>query len=375
MALPAQTPEATAGSAPRLSPEAVASLVTYTPGDELYTAFGHSAVRIRDDALGFDRLYNYGTFDFETPNFYLKFAKGDLLYLLSVGPALAEMDERGELGQGVTERVLDLGPGGRQTLFDALERNLAPENRGYLYDFLLDNCSTRIRDLFERLTLQPLAASVPEGQTFRGMLDPYLQRIPWTRWGLYLLLGAGVDRPVYARGACFLPADLERAVLAGSYHGHPLVSDTVRYFEPQPLAQPIRWLEPLPVFVAVAVVWVGVYLCRGRAHSARLSASLFILAGAIGTFVAAFSLYTRYSVCHGNWNLCWLCPLDLVGGAALWLRPARPPRFVRPFFGVTGGALILFAAASPFLPQRFAVADWPWVALLAWRALLEARAV
>jgi len=96
------------GFGPRLTNAAVVSLVTYSPGQELYTAFGHSCIQIKDDGLGFDRLYNFGTFDFNTPYFYLKLARGDLLYELAVGQANAEINRVGVAGQGVTEVVLDL---------------------------------------------------------------------------------------------------------------------------------------------------------------------------------------------------------------------------------------------------------------------------
>src|SRR6266404_4262064 len=87
---PSQKP-ALLAELPRLSNNATASLITYTPGEELHQAFGHSAIRIKDDSLEMDRLYNYGTFDFETPDFYFKFAHGDLLYRLSVTPAEEEI--------------------------------------------------------------------------------------------------------------------------------------------------------------------------------------------------------------------------------------------------------------------------------------------
>ncbi|MBV9491490.1 MAG: DUF4105 domain-containing protein [Verrucomicrobia bacterium] len=360
---------------PQLSDQARVSLVTYSPGDELYAAFGHSCIRIEDEALGFDRLYNYGTFDFDTPNFYLKFARGDLIYILAVGPALAEMSERGELGQGVTEQVLDLSQEQKQALFQTLEINLLPENRGYLYDFLLDNCSTRIRDVFEKVLGQPLGAAVPPGQTFRGMLDPYLQRIPWTRFGLYLLLGAGVDRKVDPRTACFLPADLERAVLDAKVNGHPLVSDHRRYFEPQPLPQPVSFLMPLPVLLTLTAVWLAVWWVRGRARSTRCSAFLFCVVGLTGAFILAVSLYTRYSVAHENWNLAWLFPAHAWAGCWLLARAGRAPsRLLRWYFGLTTIGLAAFALLLPWLPQRFLWADGPVMALVAWRGWLEFRA-
>src|SRR5580704_5375885 len=158
---------------PTLSPAAEISLVTCSPGDELYTAFGHSAIRILDPELGFDRLYNFGTFDMTVGNFYLRFARGDLLYQLSVDQGDADIEEHGALGQGVTEVQLKLTSEQKQRLFGALETNLAPENRYYRYDFVLDNCSTRVQDVFEKIIGAPVADKTVNGVTFRQMLDPY----------------------------------------------------------------------------------------------------------------------------------------------------------------------------------------------------------
>ena len=233
---------------PRLSDRATISLVTYSPGDELYTAFGHSSIRVRDDAQEIDRLYNYGTFDFETEAFYLKFARGDLLYQLSVGLSNAEINERGSLGQGITESILNFNADQRQAMFSELEKNLLPENRFYRYDFVLDNCSTRVRDIFERVWGHPVTDPSIGKITFRQMLDPYFLRIPWIRLGIYLLLGTGVDRLVTPREACFLPFNLERAVQKSSTETGPLGRKPTVIYQPQPLPSVPWYFRPEFVF-------------------------------------------------------------------------------------------------------------------------------
>src|ERR1700738_2290843 len=100
--------ESAAGALPKLAESTEISLITYTQGEELYQTFGHSAIRIKDDALGLDRLYGFGTFDFETPNFGLKFAHGDLLYQLGVTVGDEDIREVGAYGQGVSELPLNL---------------------------------------------------------------------------------------------------------------------------------------------------------------------------------------------------------------------------------------------------------------------------
>src|ERR1700732_3889046 len=104
----APTLEDLGGRLPRLSAGAEVSLITYTPGEELYQSFGHSSIRVRDELLGLDRLYNFGVFDFETPNFYVKFAHGDLLYQLAVSQGEEEIRVVGAYGQGVSELLLNL---------------------------------------------------------------------------------------------------------------------------------------------------------------------------------------------------------------------------------------------------------------------------
>ena len=54
-----------------------------TPGQELYSTFGHSALRITDTVTNQDIVYNYGTFYFGDPDFYTKFVRGKLMYYLS----------------------------------------------------------------------------------------------------------------------------------------------------------------------------------------------------------------------------------------------------------------------------------------------------
>ncbi len=355
---------------PQLTSEAVVSLLTYTPGEELYQAFGHSCIRIRDDELGLDRLYNFGTFDFDTPNFYLKFARGDLLYELAVGQTNAEINAVAAGGQGVTEVVLNFTEQEKQQLFRNLEVNLLPQNRAYRYDFIFDNCSTRVRDAFERISGQQLSAPNKEPRTFRQMLDPYLERIPWTQFGIYLLLGMRVDRVVTGREACFLPAGLESAVENGLIHGARLQLDRVRLFEPKGLPQPIPWLRPQWVFWIIGIIWFSIWYLRKRVYSPRLSGVYLALIGLAGTFVLVFSLMTRHWVAQQNLNLVWLFPGHLIAGLWLIATPKASSRVLRWYLMIACFGSALFAILAPWLPQKFHVAIYPLVALIVWRCAL-----
>jgi hypothetical protein len=358
---------------PTLSPAAKISLVTCSPGDELYTAFGHSAIRILDPELGFDRLYNFGTFDMTVDNFYLRFARGDLLYQLSVDQGDADIAEHGALGQGVTEAQLNLTPEQKQSLFGALETNLAPENRYYRYDFLLDNCSTRVRDVFEKIIGTPVADKTVTGLTFRQMLDPYLDRIPWIRFGIYLLLGAGVDRLVQPREACFLPANLESAVCQTKVGDIAFGRTPVRLFLARPLPRIPRALDPEIVFSVVLLGWIGLWALRGRRASRVISALVYIVFGFTGLFLVVLAANTLHWEAYQNWNLAWLVPTHLLAGIGLIFVPANKVLMLRLYLFLAMVEGLVFVVSSPWLPQRFHPAIYPLVVLLLWRTVIELR--
>ena len=137
-------------SAQKLSPEAEISVLTLGPGKtELYSAYGHSAIRVNDPVYGYDAAYNYGTFDFNQPNFYLNFTRGTLIYKLSVQDAKRFIEDYQYHDRSIVEQVLNLTPGQKQLVFDYLQNNAKPENADYYYDYFYDNCATRILYVFE----------------------------------------------------------------------------------------------------------------------------------------------------------------------------------------------------------------------------------
>lgn len=356
---------------PQLSDHATISLITYSPGDELYTAFGHSSIRVRDDAQAIDRLYNYGTFDFETEAFYLKFARGDLLYQLSVGLSNAEINERGNLGQGVTESILNFNAEQRQAMFSELETNLLPENRFYRYDFTLDNCSTRVRDIFEKVWGHPVADPSIGKITFRQMLDPYFLRIPWIRFGIYLLLGAGVDRLVTPREACFLPFNLERAVQESSTETGPLGGKPAAIYQPQPLPSAPWYLRPEIVFWVLVVAWMGWWFWGGRSASSFLSGLVLCVFGAVGTLIVVYAANTLHWEAYDNWNLGWLIPTHLLAGVCVIFFRRRWGFWLRLYLAIALAETALFVVASPWLPQQFHHAIYPLAILVGWRCAVE----
>ena len=253
-----------------LSDSATASLLTMLPGREVYSLFGHSALRVRDDAAGVDRTYNFGTFSFDQPYFVLRFLRGSLDYSLTTAPFDLLLGDYVAQERPVIEQTLDVGPDVVRALYDRLETNALPANRDYRYDFFWDNCSTRLLDALDSALVASGHArlQLPETdspQTFRRLLAPYLVGTPTVELGLNLALGAPGDRLATAREETFLPlrlADqLDRARLAD----RPLVARRDTLFEVPGSGLP----EPAFPFPLVA----GWVLNDGQAHADALYAS------------------------------------------------------------------------------------------------------
>ncbi len=368
------------GQTPALSDQSRISMLTILPGDAIHAEFGHSALRIRDPALGIDRLYNYGTFDFRDPWFVPKFAYGHLTYFLSVTRYRAAFRHYRQQERPIIEQTLRLDRARRDSLFRFLEINARPENRSYQYDFLFDNCSTRVRDALEAAlgsAVQFTDAPDP-GATFRHLLDPYVADRRALSLGFDLALGTPTDRRVTPREAMFLPIPLMRAFDAAtiqqdSLHS-PLVAqtDTLLWFDGY---EATEQAFPWPLWLGWILLSGGLALTawefsRQRTASRGFDRGLLGIAGIAGLLMVFLWFIAEHTVTNQNWNLLWAWPTHLI--PAIALRRLDDSRFGRWYLG--GAALVsaITALGWPLWPQDFHPAVFPIVLLLAlrlgWRA-------
>lgn len=364
----------------QLSDGARASVLTVWPGEALYSAFGHTAIRIHDPELGYDRLYNYGTFDFETEGFYLEFLRGRLDYMLSRTPTLAHLRLYRRRGRSVLEQHLALTPAQVDSLYRFLEWNYRPEHRTYRYDFFFDNCATRPRDALERVLGEALEfpRSGDSLISFRRHLDPYLRDRPFVRTGVDLILGRPADALARPYQTTFLPVELKErlteAHLAEAGRTRALVTgvDTLhwsgRSFPPE---RAYPWLTGLLWLLAGGALAATV---RGIAGEAGRSASegpgprwirlldglLFGATGAAGLIVLLLWTATDHAVTGPNWNLLWAWPTHLVAAPVLWMADSAETGLLAP--GARGGlqtGLRIYLAGT-VLALAVTFAGWWW---------------
>lgn len=296
-----------------LSESAQISVITCGNGTDIYSLFGHSAVRVYDPQQDFDVAFNYGTFDFSKPNFTLNFLRGKLLYQLSVSTYERFLQSYHYEQRSVKEQVLQLTFTEKQVIFDLLRENALPQNREYLYDFFFDNCTTRIRDLLsDALPSLQYPAKKIKAITFREMLHENLNAYPWTRFGMDLILGQTTDRFTDVQEQMFLPAYFFDYLDQSRHADGPVVAETHRVLEYPDVSSDGPFITPVVFFsflFLIELVALFLIYITGDERFFRLYDKLwFGLMFLVFLIFTIMWLFTDHAVCSKNWNLLWTFP-------------------------------------------------------------------
>lgn len=294
------------------------SLLTCTPGSELYATFGHSALRVIDSSTNEDIVFNYGTFDFDDPQFYQKFIRGKLLYLLSVTSFSEFMLSYQYEGRGVAEQVLDLSCKEKRSLFSALIENAKEENKYYKYDFVYDNCTTRLRDIvFRNIRESVITKDVrPEkNTTFRNLIHDYLDngKEYWSKLGIDILLGMPLDKKISNNEAMFLPDYLMKAFDSTDVASRKLVSNKSVLLNQTVQTESSTILTPMTVFILLLLIIASVSFLKPSSQFLKyFDIILFFLTGALGLLLLFMWFGTDHGSCKNNLNLIWAFPPNII---------------------------------------------------------------
>jgi len=293
-----------------LTQNAQISVLTIAPGNELVDSFGHSAFRVRDPFLSIDIVYNYGVYDFNTPNFYAKFARGKLLYNLGISKYNRFLYSYQEQNRTIVEQILNLTKVEKQAFFEFLQHNAKPENRSYLYDFFFDNCATKLRDVSDKILTENIQLSYTFDEsdlTFRDLIHNYLDEQPWGKFGIDLALGSVIDRKATPEEYLFLPDYVFKSFEKGVISEKPLVRIERTLFESSPIEKSTNYFTPLIVFICLAI-FVSIITYRNSKAQTRsiwLDFVLFFFTGVIGLLVLLLWFATDHSATQKNYNFLW----------------------------------------------------------------------
>ena len=283
--------------AQELSANARISLITCTPGTELYTRYGHTALRVLDTDNDLDVTFNYGMFDFDTEHFYWKFVRGETWYELGTSPMWWFMQEYEYSHRPVYEQVLNLTPEQRGALWTALLENHRPENRQYLYNFVFDNCATRPYVLICKTLGDSLISgySGHTGTTYRSFIRHYTGALTWANAGINLLFGPKADQPMNSEQRLFLPEELMYYMQeAHKADGTPIISES--HIAPFVIAR-TPWYASWPFGLALYLLLVCIISWHDRRRGKwswglEMTVGIpYILLLIIVTFLTFFSIH------------------------------------------------------------------------------------
>ncbi len=372
------------------------SLITCTPGPDLYSLFGHTAIRYQDSIRGqwVDWVYNYGTFIFDD-DFYVKFARGKLDYVLSKEDFPFFQEEYIYTGRGIYEQTLLLTKDQKQRMLDLLEENFLPQNRTYRYDFFYDNCSTRVRDIIIRATAENNASTqplefvhpdpaevkamseinfsyvYPRDYTFRQAIQTYLDYQPWSDFGIDLALGIPCDREIESGQFMFLPDTLMKEFSFAIYQNHELVSRAEELLPQEYELTQDSFFTPVVVMTGFLLIHLvfGLFM-KKRKLFVFTDRTLFLVTGLLGVFVVFLWFFTDHTATKWNLNLLWANPLNLLFAffsASKW--KGWSIKWIQIYFYLLAATLVLWL----IIPQRLHVAVIPIIIALLFTTLKLTR--
>jgi hypothetical protein len=303
-----------------LSNQAEISILSFGAGTEVYSIWGHTAIRVNDPVYKIDKVYNYGTYDFDTPDFLSKFIRGRLNYALSIQRYHRIVSAYERENRSIREQLMDLDSLEKNKLYNLLEENYLPENRLYKYDFFFDNCATRPLEIIEKCTDKKIDFQTTKQNTFRNILDEQLTQTPWLDFGIDLIIGAKADKFTTAREQMFMPSyfyDNFKNSTFGTDPSIAVIKEDISVFKP---IGPLNTTVPLifkPAFVWIILLILEciifiVMIQRKKWIANWYDKTWFTIMG-LGSIIILFMWFgTDHLATKENWNILWINPLFIL---------------------------------------------------------------
>ncbi len=354
-----------------LSDRAEISIITCGPGNtELYEAFGHSALRIVDPVQGMDEVYNYGMFNFEAPNFYLNFVKGNMIYKLGRYPIDNflygyRLDKR-----WVKEQILVLNQQEKQQFFNYLENNLIPENRSYSYDPYFNNCSTILRDLVVSQLNNKLVFndSSTSNFTLRELMNNNIHWNSWGSFGISIALGNKLDKEATYEQAMYLPDHLfksmKKATVLNDKTAISLVKKERTILNYKEKKQEVFVFNPLLLFTIALLItaFITYKNYQNNTRSKWVDFVLFFSTGLVGLVIVFLWFFSNHFTASHNFNFLWAFAPNLI--VSFYLLKDKIPLWIHQYVIILLLFIFVLVIIWVVKIQVFSVALFPLLILL-----------
>jgi hypothetical protein len=356
------------------------SIITAAPGAELYEAFGHSAIRIKDPVLQFDIIYNYGMFDFNAPNFYSNFTKGNMVYILANYDFKYFLESYKRDKRKVIEQVLNLTLQEKQKFFMYLENNALPENRNYNYDPYFNNCATKLKDitlsiLGDKVVL--IDENIEKNLSFRQLMN---KEIPWNTWGNFginLALGSKLDEKATSEQYMYLPkyvfAIFKDSQLYVRNQPENLIKKENVLLDFEDQKPKIAIFNPFLIFSIFS--FIGLFITfsdfKKKKITKWLDFTLLFTTGILGVLIIFLWFFTDHSTAPNNFNFLWAFAPNLM--IAFLMLKENQQKWMKYYFIVLSILLFIIPILWILEVQLFPVAVIPLLILLFIRYLFLSK--
>ena len=350
------------------------SLITCGPADELYSIWGHSAIRVIDSSSGMDVAFNYGTFDNSDPYFYLKFTRGIMRYALSVDTYNIFLQEYKQDHRSVIEQKLMLNGEQKERLFNLLKINALEENRYYNYRFYEDNCTTRAKGIINKSTHNSiffkniLTSKVP---TYRELIHKNLDSCHqyWSKFTIDFLLGSNLDKQITNEQSMFLPDYLMQGFDSATLQQYPLVSENKIILKGYNTSNSMLFIAPFNLFSLLALVFIFLsFSKKSKAQKVlRIADAMFFFSlGLLGIVIVFVWVGRVDSVCRNNLNVLWAWPTHIF----VVFLSKKKHIWIKNYFRIAALVALLILLGWPWLPQQLNIAFAPLLIIIMQRGYL-----
>lgn len=285
-----------------LSKNATVSILTCGLGNETYSYFGHTAIRVADPVNNIDVVYNYGAFDFRTPNFVAKFAKGDLQYFIVTHPYSDFLNEYNSDRRSVYEQELEISPALKQKIFDNLNKALFSDERSYTYKFIDKNCTSMVVDVVNKSLGQNIIVKKEDtDKTYRSILFPYFDGHFYDQLGTSIIFGTKVDQ---MGTRIFLPFELKNSLAKTTFQNKPLIGKTKTLLEFEK-ENPKSWWNNIYTYLFILLFVIF-------ARNKTVDKIYFLILSLMGIFFVTMGFYSFHQELAMNYNVLLFSPLLLL---------------------------------------------------------------
>ncbi|MCQ2959910.1 MAG: DUF4105 domain-containing protein [Bacteroidales bacterium] len=346
------------------------SVLVCSPGDIIYTQFGHAAIRVCDTANKVDAVFDYGVFSIgNLLEFVGNFMTGNMDYLLATRSFRSTYREYDSEKRGITEYVLNITQEEKEKICEYLLWNLEPQNRVYLYNFFEDNCATRIYDLLNKQIPELQWNEEFETTTWRKLTFQYANPKSWTGFGIDLGIGYPADTVMSSQKMMFIPELLGKGIETATVGNKSLCLEKNEILQPEKKTSlPLHENATLQLWIAAFILFfVTIWEIRTKKRYICCDVLFLLFAGFFGGFIWFISFASIHSIVFPNFNTLWLTPFHIVF-AIIWLVP-KWRNYTKYYFIFSASMVILYFFTTLIAGQTIAVSSWPIMLIFILRAI------